>query len=161
MSAEDARALLGLPPQHELPQAALHLLGRGLSGDAEARRLSMLGDAVLYLAATELELESAQPPRDVHARRALVITNRHLAERGRAIGVERLLLRRAAAAAEVLGDGGDRTIGRLDDKRVADAVEALLGAAWTSLGGGFTLRWLHDRILRPQPGLGPQRPEIL
>lgn len=122
-----AAAELGLPRSDD--PAALDLYRSCLSADG-GKRLAFLGDAVLYIVATRALFEDGPGERalsagEMHRARLPVIGNKHLAERGRAFGVD-----------DMVTDG-----------RVADAVEALVGASFAVGGMEAASAWVHRRIL--------------
>jgi dsRNA-specific ribonuclease len=155
-----AAADLGLPRCDD--PAALEIYRSCLSSDESRKRHAFLGDAVLYLVATRAAFqigadagsleEAAGPdgPRDsrsspisrcltaaeMHRARLPVIGNKHLAARGRAIGVDDLVIAasRLAPAATCRGPIAFSWGPTGNDGRVADAVEALVGASF-AVGG--------------------------
>lgn len=94
----------------------------------ESRRFCVLGDSVLHLLATEAQFDAGVPPSAMHSARACVITNEHLAARGRSMGV-----------ASAIGPGAGQ-------KRIADSVEALIGAVWSLHGRAAAEKWVGDWI---------------
>jgi dsRNA-specific ribonuclease len=99
----------------------------------ESRRFCVLGDSVLYLLATEAQFDAGVTPSGMHTARACVITNKHLAVRGRAMGLPSLI-------APAVGEPGE--------KRIADSVEALIGAVWFLHGRAAAEKFVCDWIMR-------------
>ncbi|WOF21616.1 ribonuclease III [Microbacterium betulae] len=110
-------------------------------------RLEFLGDSVLGLAVTTM-LYSRYPDLDEGAlakRRASVVSTIALAEVARAIGLGEHLL---------LGRGEERTGGRDKDSILADATEAVFGAAYLSVGAeqasALVLRLIEPLLADPE-----------
>lgn len=95
-------------------------------GARDNQRLEFLGDAVLGLAAADwlFAHNSSAEEGELTARRQHMVSAETLAKAGDAAGLPALLLRNKGAAPLAAGS-----------KVVADAVEAVIGAAW--LDGGF------------------------
>jgi dsRNA-specific ribonuclease len=139
-----AASELGLPRCDD--PAALEIYRSCLSSDEHRKRLAFLGDAVLYLVATRAAFQNGTDAgcldegaisdglrrsssrsrsltaAEMHRARLPVIGNKHLAARGRAFGVDDLVIA-ASCRGPIANDG-----------RVADAVEALVGASF-AVGG--------------------------
>jgi dsRNA-specific ribonuclease len=165
-----AAADLGLPRCDD--PAALEVYRSCLSSDESRKRLAFLGDAVLYLVATRAAFligedagsleESGSPDgqrcsnsrsrsphrsrsltaAEMHRARLPVIGNKHLAARGKALGVDDLV-----AAASRLGPAAICRGPVGNDGRVADAVEALVGASFAVGGLEAAESFVRRRIL--------------
>ena len=160
--------------------AALEVYRSCLSSDESRKRLAFLGDAVLYLVATRIAFDigaNAGPPdgdtgsdgprcsssrsssphrsrsltaAEMHRARLPVIGNQHLAARGSAFGVDDLLTAASCRGpiAFCRGPSGN-------DGRVADAVEALVGASFAVGGLEAAESFIRRRILPTEyPGVG-------
>lgn len=110
-------------------------------------RLEFLGDSVLGLAVT-VRLFTGHPDLDEGAlakRRASVVSTVALAEIARGIGLGEHLL---------LGRGEDLTGGRDKDSILADTMEAIIGAAYLSVGPdaatGLVLRLVEPLLADPE-----------
>lgn len=110
-----------------LIQALTHTSATNETGQPSNERLEFLGDAVLDLVVAQW-LYSAFPDASegtLSKLRARVVNEAALAARARAIGLGPHL---------VLGRGEDRDGGREKDMVLADALEAVLGAAYLDAG---------------------------
>lgn len=120
---------MGLPGASD--PATVDAYNKCIAGGTGSERLEILGDSVLYMLATEIAYRNeGMGRRDIHFRRGSIITNRHLARRGRSLGIERAMARGKT----------------LPDKAVADAVEAVIGAMWIARGHDETIRWVSENI---------------
>lgn len=108
-------------------QALTHPSWTREEGDPSYQRLEFLGDAVLQLAVTEL-LYQTFPEADegtlTDIRQRMVVTSR-LAKISRALGLEEHLR---------LGRGARRDAHQLEERVLADAFEAMLGALYLDMG---------------------------
>jgi ribonuclease-3 len=110
-------------------------------GSPDNERLEFLGDSVLGKAVTVM-LYTENPTLDegeLAKLRASVVSSVALAEIARTIGLGDHLL---------LGRGEERTGGRAKSSILADAVEAVIGAAFLSAGGEETDRFVL-RLVQP------------
>ena len=126
--------------------------GSGLGADMRGERLEFLGDAVLYLVAADVLHRSSdasvRTPGGMHAARAPVLRNDHLAAKAGDMGLDALA--RAARARAGLPPCG-RGLG-------ADAVEAIVGAVYATAGYDAAAAWVAGRLL---PDGFPGRDEFL
>jgi ribonuclease-3 len=90
-------------------------------------RLEFLGDAVLELAATDFLFKKfpAKPEGELTAFRAALVNTVSLAESAQALGINEFLL---------LSKGESKDTGRARDVILADAFEAIIGAAYLDQG---------------------------
>lgn len=154
-----AVAELGLPMSDDPAALDVYRSCLGADGaDGACKRLAFLGDAVLYLVATRAAFDvgagrgypdTGSPDAsagvysvrrsltaaEMHRARLPVIGNKNLAARGRAFGVDDLV-----AAASCRGP-------IVNDGRVADAVEALVGASFAVGGLEAADSFVRRRIL--------------
>lgn len=102
-------------------------------------RLEFLGDAVLQLVATEsLFFDNPDLPEGRLAKmRSAVVNTRALAAVARSLGIGEFVL---------LGRGEELTGGRDKDSILADTVESLIGAAYTSCGPQEAFALVHRLI---------------
>ena len=114
-----SRALLGV--------ALTHRSGAQEGGGTHYERLEFLGDAVLGLLAAEWLYRRLEAPEgELSKRKSYVVSEPLLAEHARRIGL---------GAALRIGVGEERSGGRDKPSLLADALEALIGAAY--LDGGL------------------------
>ena len=142
-SRSDLSAAIGVEIGEELLELALTHRSYSYEngGVANNERLEFLGDAILGQAVTVL-LYTENPDLDegdLAKRRASLVSSVALAEVARAIGLGQHLR---------LGRGEELTGGRDKSSILADAVEAIIGAAYLSLGGD-TATDLVLRLIRP------------
>jgi ribonuclease-3 len=143
---------LGLPPGALAPELALEALRHGsyahersLASGREAlrsnERLEFLGDAVLgfLIARRAYELFPDAPEGELTRLRAGLVREESLALVARRLGLGELLL---------LGRGEERSGGRENAARLADALEAVLAAVLLSCGLARTQE-LVERVLGP------------
>lgn len=106
-------------------------------------RLEFLGDAVLELAATDFLFKKfpAKPEGELTAYRAALVNTVSLAESAQALGINDYLL---------LSKGEAKDTGRARDVILADAFEAIIGAAYLDQGyaaaEAFIARNLYGKI---------------
>jgi len=117
------------------------------SVDDHYQRLEFLGDAVLDLAVSELLIERHPDANEgqLSIARAAAVSQRALAERARALGLERLVR---------LGRGERRARGAHKPSILSDAFEAVLGALYLD-GGYAAARAFVEREVGPhlaEPG---------
>jgi ribonuclease-3 len=139
---------LGLPEGLLNPELALQALRHGsyvgerwVAGLRSNERLEFLGDAVLgfLIARRFYELLPEAPEGDLTRLRASVVREESLAIVARQLGLGELLL---------LGRGEQRSGGRDNAARLADALEAVLGAVFLSCGLARAEEVL-ERVLAP------------
>jgi ribonuclease-3 len=106
------------------------------------QRLEYLGDAVLSLISAEHLFHSNPDARegDMSRLRSCLTQDRKLAEIGRSIGVGEHLR---------LGCGEQRSGGAERTSNIADAVEAIIGAAWID-GGARAVNRIFKKIFLPE-----------
>lgn len=111
-----------------LELALSHRSWIGETGAGESNeRLEFLGDAVLGLAVADIAFRSFpdEPESTLNDIRKVVVNERALADRARALGLGSLLR---------LGRGEDRAGGREKNSILADAMEAVIGAVYLDAG---------------------------
>ena len=123
------------------------------------RRLEFIGDAVLYLACTDRlfrwgsSIDGGEPlsPREMHDLRVGQVRNVRLAAVGRALGLDEKITDCGVWQAFPGSPGRRLPPG---DKRVADSVEALIGAVYVSFGFEAS-RDFVERVVLPDgfPGI--------
>jgi ribonuclease-3 len=123
------------------------------AGESPNERLEFLGDAVLGLVVTDHIYRSYPdlPEGELAKVRASVVNSASLAEVATELGLGEALL---------LGKGEDQSGGREKPSILADAMEAVIGAAYLDAGwgaaAGLVMRLLGDRISEAAAGPGGQ-----
>ncbi|MDF7824864.1 ribonuclease III [Pontiellaceae bacterium B12227] len=112
--------------------------------DDDNQRLEYLGDAVLSLMAAEHLFKNHPDSRegDMSKLRSRLTQDRKLAQIGATIGISEFLL---------LGVGERKNGGAERASNLADAVEAIIGAAWTD-GGARAANKIFKKVFLPELG---------
>jgi ribonuclease-3 len=112
--------------------------------DDDNQRLEYLGDAVLSLMAAEYLFKNKPESRegDMSKLRSRLTQDRKLAQIGASIGISEFLL---------LGIGERKNGGAKRASNLADAVEAIIGAAWTD-GGTRAANKIFKKVFLPELG---------
>jgi ribonuclease-3 len=112
--------------------------------DDDNQRLEYLGDAVLSLMAAEHLFENHPDSRegDMSKLRSRLTQDRKLAQIGATIGISEFLL---------LGVGERKNGGAERASNLADAVESIIGAAWTD-GGARAANKIFKKVFVPELG---------
>lgn len=121
--------------------------------DTDNQRLEFLGDSVLGMLAAEhlYEAFSDKPEGELTSMRSQVTSGKALAAIGEKIGLGAHLL---------IGRGEERSGGRRRASNLADAVEALFGAAWLDGGSKAAGKLFHQLIIPAVAGLGGDAAEV-
>ena len=106
------------------------------------QRLEYLGDAVLSLVSAEYLFKNNPAARegDMSKLRSRLTEDRKLAQIGAAIGIGEFLM---------LGHGEEKNGGAARASNLADAVEAIIGAAWID-GGARAVNKLFKKVFIPE-----------
>lgn len=109
------------------------------------QRLEYLGDAVLSLISAEHLFKKNPDARegDMSQLRSRLTQDRKLAQIGSAIGIGNFLR---------LGRGEDKNGGATRASNIADAVEAVIGAAWID-GGARAVNKIFKKLFEPELGV--------